>query len=98
MPKKMRAVLVRAGSAVPALAMPIPPTELIPMVPTSTFKVEIDGAEVRNAETYGGDLGLLILGCRMKSPILVASADQTVRYVSEENVLRDGEGNVSLRG
>jgi thiol-disulfide isomerase/thioredoxin len=98
MSKKMLAVLLLGCATAPALAMPIPPTEVIPMVPTSTFKVEIDGAEVRNAETYGGDLGLLILGCRMKNPILVASADQTVRYVSEENVVRDGEGNVSLKG
>lgn len=75
---------------------PEPP--VVELAPTSTFRVEVDGSEVRSAETYVGESGLLILGCNMKEPLLVTKTDQTVRYISRQNVLRDEEGNVSLKG
>jgi thiol-disulfide isomerase/thioredoxin len=78
-----------AGSARPGV---------VPFAPTSTFKVEVDGAEIRTAETYVSDSGLLILGCSLRFPVLVVSSDQTVRYIPQENVLRDHEGNVSMKG
>ncbi len=87
-------VLVASGHV---QANSTPPT-IIAMAPTSTFRVEVDGAEVRSAETYVGETGLLILGCDLKEPLLVAKIDKTVRYVSRENVLRDPEGNVTLKG
>jgi thiol-disulfide isomerase/thioredoxin len=91
-------VLLCAATA-RAAASPIPPTEVIPLLPAATWKVEIDGSEVRSAEIYGGEgLGLLILGCSMKDPLLVAPSDRTVRYIPQGNVLRDDEGNVSMRG
>lgn len=98
MRKVLLAALVFCAGAIPTTALPIPPTEAVPLVATSTFRVEIDGAEVRTAETFGGDIGLLILGCSMRGPILVAKADQTVRYMPREGIIRDGEGNVSLKG
>ena len=90
--------LLVAG-VVPAAARPVPPTEVIPLMPAATWKIEIDGSEVRSAEIYGGEsLGLLILGCSMKDPLLVAPADRTVRYIPKGNVLKDEAGNVSLKG
>jgi len=71
---------------------------LIAFAPTSTFKVEVDGAEIRTAETFIGDPGLLVLGCRLRFPVLVCPADQTIRYIPQENVIRDDEGNVSMKG
>jgi thiol-disulfide isomerase/thioredoxin len=86
-------------AGIPASARPIPPTEVIPLLPAATWKVEIDGTEVRTAEIFGGEtLGLLILGCSMKDPLLVAPGDRTVRYVPKGNVIRDEDGNVSLKG
>ena len=91
--------LLLCAATLRAAASPIPPTEVIPLVPASTWKVEIDGSEIRSAEIYGGEsLGLLILGCSMKDPLLVAPSDRTVRYIPKGNVLRDDEGNVSMRG
>jgi thiol-disulfide isomerase/thioredoxin len=92
-------LMLLCAATLPAAASPIPPTEVIPLVPASTWKVEIDGSEVRSAEIYGGEsLGLLILGCSMKDPLLVAPSDRTVRYIPKGNVIRDDDGNVSLRG
>src|SRR5262245_57855579 len=71
---------------------------LVAFVPTSTFKVEVDGAEIRTAETYVSESNLLILGCSLRFPVLVVSSDQTVRYIPQENVVRDHEGNVSMKG
>ena len=71
---------------------------LVAFVPTSTFKVEVDGAEIRTAETYVSDSGLLILGCSLRFPVLVVSSDQSVRYIPQENVVRDPQGNVSMKG
>jgi len=97
--KILVAALALAAAMFPAAAAPIPPTEVVPLVPDSTFKVEIDGAEVPTAETYMvGSSSLLILGCSLKDPILVATSDRTVRYFPEVSVMRDGEGNVSLKG
>ncbi len=98
-PKILLAAWILFAAAIPAAARPIPPTQVVPLSPTSTWKVEIDGAEIRAAEIYGGEgVGLLILGCNTKSPILVAPADRTVRYMPPENIIRDGEGNVSIKG
>ncbi len=99
MSRTLLAALALAAAASAAVAVPIPPTEVVPLVPDSTFQVEVDGAEVPTAETYMvGSGGLLILGCSLKDPILVATSDRTVRYFPEVSVMRDGEGNVSLRG
>jgi thiol-disulfide isomerase/thioredoxin len=99
MSKILVAALALVAAMIPAAAAPIPPTEVIPLVPDSTFKVEIDGAEIPTAETYMvGSSSLLILGCSLKDPILLATSDRTVRYFPEVSVMRDGEGNVSLRG
>jgi thiol-disulfide isomerase/thioredoxin len=99
----MRRLLVTlalaCATAVPAMARPIPPTQVVPLVPASTWKVEIDGTEVRSAEVYGGEnLGLLLLGCSMKEALLIAPADRTVRYIPKENIVKDDMGNVSLKG
>lgn len=71
---------------------------LVPFAPTSTYKVEVDGAEIRTAETFLGDPGLLLLGCSLKFPVLVCPTDQTIRYIPQENVIRDPQGNVSMKG
>jgi len=74
-------------------------TQPVDLAPTSTFRVEVDGAEVRAAATYvAGETGLLILGSGLRFPILVVTEDQTIRYVPDENVLRDEEGNVRMKG
>ena len=99
MPKILIAALALVAAMIPAAAAPVPPTEVVPLVPDSTFKVEIDGALVPTAETYMvGTSSLLILGCDLKDPILVATSDRTVRYFPGQSVIRDGEGNVSLKG
>ncbi|HEV8375773.1 MAG TPA: thioredoxin family protein [Candidatus Polarisedimenticolia bacterium] len=71
---------------------------LVAFAPTSTYKVEVDGAEIRTAETFLGEPGLLILGCSLRFPVLVCPADQSIRYIPQENVIRDAEGNVSMKG
>jgi thiol-disulfide isomerase/thioredoxin len=71
---------------------------LIAFAPTSTYKVEVDGAEIRTAETFLGDPGLLLLGCSLRFPVLVCPTDQTIRYIPQENVIRDAQGNVSMKG
>ncbi|HEV8335197.1 MAG TPA: thioredoxin family protein [Candidatus Polarisedimenticolia bacterium] len=92
-------LVLASAWAFPAGAMPIPPTEPIPLAPTSTFRVEVDGAEVRAPETYlVGRGGLLIMKCALKGPVFVMTSDQTVRYIPPQNVIRDAEGNVSLKG
>ena len=68
------------------------------LTPTSTYRVEVDGAEIRTAELFLGDPGLLLLGCSLRFPVLVCPTDQTVRYIPQENVIRDGEGNVTIKG
>jgi len=99
MSKILVAALALAAAMISASAAPIPPTEVIPLVPDSTFKVEIDGADIPTAETYMvGSGSLLILGCSLKDPILLATSDRTVRYFPEVSVMRDAEGNVSLKG
>jgi thiol-disulfide isomerase/thioredoxin len=99
MPKILAAAFILAAAVLPASAAPVPPTEVIPLVPDATFRVEIDGAPVPTAETYMvGNSSLLILGCDMKDPILVATSDRTVRYFPGQGVIRDAEGNVSVRG
>ena len=98
MPKFLAAAFILAAAVFPASAAPVPPTEVIPLVPDSTFKVEIDGAPVPTAETYMvGNSSLLILGCNLKDPILVATSDRTVRYFPGRGVIRDAEGNVSVK-
>ena len=80
MSRTLLAALALAAAASAAVAVPIPPTEVVPLVPDSTFQVEVDGAEVPTAETYMVGTGsLLILGCNLKDPILVATGDRTVR-------------------
>jgi thiol-disulfide isomerase/thioredoxin len=71
---------------------------LVAFAPTSTYRVEVDGAEIRTAETFLGDPGLLLLGCSLKFPVLVCPTDQTIRYIPQENVIRDALGNVSMKG
>ena len=71
---------------------------LVAFAPTSTYKVEVDGAEIRTAETFLGDPGLLLLGCSLRFPVLVCPTDQTIRYIPQENVIRDSQGNVSMKG
>ena len=70
----------------------------VEMLPSPIFRVEVDGTEVRTAEVFFGDSGLLILGCSFKDPLLVGKQDRTVRYCPLENVVRDEEGNVSVKG
>ena len=82
------------ASETPAPAVP----GLVSFAPTSTFKVEVDGAEIRTAEMFMGDPGLLLLGCSLRFPVLVCPTDQTIRYIPQENVIRDAEGNVSMKG
>jgi len=91
------AALVLLSSSSLPLGAESAPTTPIALAPTSTFRVEVDGAEIRSAETYVGESGLLILGCSLKGPILVVKVDKNVRYVPRENVIRDEEGNVSLK-
>jgi len=99
MPKTLAAVFILAAAVLPVSAAPVPPTEVIPLVPDSTFKVEIDGSPVPAAEMYMvGNSSLLILGCDLKDPILVATSDRTVRYFPGQGVIRDAEGNVSVKG
>jgi thiol-disulfide isomerase/thioredoxin len=71
---------------------------LVSFSPTSTYRVEVDGAEIRTAETFMGEPGLLILGCSLRFPVLVCPSDQSIRYIPQENVIRDNEGNVSMKG
>jgi thiol-disulfide isomerase/thioredoxin len=70
----------------------------VEMLPSPIFRVEVDGTEVRTAEVFFGETGLLILGCNFKDPLLVGKQDRTVRYCPRENVVRDDEGNVTLKG
>lgn len=75
-----------------------PPGDPVALAPTSTFKVEVDGAVIPSALTFIGDPGLMIMGCNLRFPVLVATEDQTIRYVPQEYVARDEEGNVTLKG
>src|SRR5262249_25748085 len=77
---------------------PSSPAGLVAFSPTSTYRVEVDGAEIRTAEMFTGDPGLLLLGCSLRFPVLVCPTDQTVRYIPQENVIRDGQGNVNMKG
>src|SRR5215831_18938834 len=83
---------------VPDGAAPSATPGLVQFSPTSTYRVEVDGAEIRTAEMFLGDPGLLLLGCSLRFPVLVCPTDQTVRYIPQENVIRDGEGNVNMKG
>jgi thiol-disulfide isomerase/thioredoxin len=95
----MAMVALLNGSA-SALSSEAPPSSpgLVAFAPTSTYKVEVDGAEIRTAETFLGDPGLLLLGCSLRFPVLVCPTDQTIRYIPQENVIRDSQGNVSMKG
>jgi thiol-disulfide isomerase/thioredoxin len=90
--------MLMAGIAVAAEPAASPGPGLIPFAPTSSYRVEVDGAEIRTAEMFLGDPGLLLLGCSLKFPVLVCPTDQTVRYIPQENVIRDNQGNVNMKG
>ena len=94
------AVAVLATGSTFAFSSEVPPSSpgLVAFAPTSTYRVEVDGAEIRTAEMFLGDPGLLLLGCSLRFPVLVCPTDQTVRYIPQENVIRDKEGNVSMKG
>ena len=88
------AMMALAGGAGYASASEPPAASpgLVAFSPTSTYKVEVDGAEIRTAETFLGDPGLLLLGCSLRFPVLVCPTDQTIRYIPQENVIRDPQG------
>lgn len=92
------AAVLAAGLPALAAESASPSPGLVPFSPTSTYKVEVDGAEIRTAEMFLGDPGLLLLGCSLKFPVLVCPTDQTVRYIPQENVIRDNQGNVNMKG
>jgi thiol-disulfide isomerase/thioredoxin len=87
------ALLLLAVTIAPADSTP---TSGMPLAPTSNFRLEVDGREIREAEMYVCETGLVILNCPLKDPILVARQDQTVRYLPAGGVVRDSMGNYSL--
>jgi len=95
-------VLALATGSVFGFASDVSPSSsseaVLAFLPDPTWRVEVDGAEVRTAETYFGDPYLLVLGCSLRFPVVVCRADQTIRYIPQENVVRDAEGNVSMKG
>lgn len=97
---RMMAVAALATGSAFAFSSEVPSASagLVAFAPTSTYKVEVDGAEIRTAEMFLGDPGLLLLGCSLRFPVLVCPTDQTIRYIPQENVIRDAEGNVSMKG
>jgi len=95
-PRNLRAAWLLCVGVSIALAADAPAS--VEMQPSPIFRVEVDGTEVRTAEVFFGDTGLLILGCSFKNPLLVGKQDRTVRYCPRENVVRDDEGNVSMKG
>jgi thiol-disulfide isomerase/thioredoxin len=102
----MRATLLSILLLAMAQPMPLaaeetstgPSSGLVQFSPTSTYRVEVDGAEIRTAEMFMGDPGLLLLGCSLRFPVLVCPTDQTIRYIPQENVIRDSEGNINMKG
>ena len=94
-------LILAVAQSIPFAAEAVSPGSALGLVqfsPTSTYLVEVDGAQIPKAELFLGEPGMIVLGCSLHFPVLICPTDQTIRYIPQENVIRDNEGNVNMKG